>query len=181
MPRPHRVELPGGIFHVTARGAGQQDIYRDDTDRKGFIGCLRQVVRVNNWGCLTYCLMGNHYHLVIELREANLSAGMQRLNGEYARMFNDRHRRSGHLFQGRFWSKLVRRDSQMLELARYVALNPVHANLTASPDGWSWSAHRALVAQAPSDFVDVAGMLRYFDENLELGRQRYAAFVRDCE
>jgi hypothetical protein len=116
---------------------------------------------------------------VIELRETNLSAGMQRLNGEYARMFNDRHRRSGHLFQGRFWSTLIRQESQMLQLARYVALNPVNANLTASPGGWSWSAHRALVAQAPSDFVDVAGMLRHFDEDPERARQRYAAFVGD--
>jgi REP element-mobilizing transposase RayT len=177
VPRPPRVELAGGIFHVASRGVAQQAIYRDDEDRGRFLGLLAEVVLEQRWRCLTYCLLGNHFHLVIQLRDANLSVGMQRLNGEHARLFNQRHARSGHLFQGRFWSKLVTRDAHLLELSRYVALNPVEANVCAMPDEWRWSAHRALIGEDPAGFVDVEAMLSYFNDDPDRGRTQYATLV----
>lgn len=177
VPRPPRIELPGEVFHVAARGVSQHAIYRDDRDREVFLAILRQVVRATRWRCLSYCLMGNHYHLLMQLREPNLSVGMQTLNGDYARLFNRRHDRCGHLFQGRFWSKPVRKDAHLVALARYIALNPVHANLCRTPEQWRWSAHRALVGEKPADFVDVRAMLSYFDPDFERARLRYAVSV----
>ena len=177
VPRPPRIETPGEIFHVASRGVAQQAIYRDDGDRERFVALLREVVHAERWRCLTYCLMGNHYHLLIQLREPTLALGMQRLNGEYARLFNRRYERCGHLFQGRFWSKPVRRDAHLLGLARYIALNPVQANLCRTADEWRWSAHRALVGDERVDFVDDAALLGYFHSDLERGRLKYAVFV----
>lgn len=177
MPRGPRTELAGDITHVVSRGVDRQPIFRDHYDRRRFLALLRRLVVTQRWACLTYCLMGNHYHLVIQLQEPNLSVGMQRLNGDYGRAFNDRHSRTGHLFQGRFWSKPVRSDEHMVGLARYLALNPVRANLCPTADRWPWGAHRALIGVAPADFVDVARMLTHFGEHSERARSAYEAAV----
>jgi REP element-mobilizing transposase RayT len=118
VPRGARIQLPDDISHVVARGVGQQAIYRDDLDRRRFMRLLGKIVLARRWRCLTYCLMGNHYHLVVQLREPNLSVGMQELNGAYARGFNDRHGRVGHLFEGRYWSKTD--EDPVRGRARYV-------------------------------------------------------------
>src|SRR5919201_6180888 len=141
MPRPPRLAAPGSILHLGARGASKQQLFRDDADRTGFLAQLGAVVRKFEWSCLSYCLMGNHYHLLIEIRDANLSEGMQHLNGKYARAFNDRHLREGCVFDARFWSRLITDDSYFHAVVRYINLNPVEAGMCRSPEQWEWSSH----------------------------------------
>ncbi len=141
--RPLRPHVPGGIYHVTSRGNRRECIYLDVLDRRRFLGNLDDVVRRFAWRCHAYCLMGNHYHLVVQTPKPNISEGMQRLNSRYAESFNRRYRLSGHLFQGRFYSELVETDAHLLELARYVVLNPVRAGLCPDAADWMWSSYRA--------------------------------------
>ncbi|HWQ95123.1 MAG TPA: transposase, partial [Gammaproteobacteria bacterium] len=125
MSRPLRLEFPDALYHVTARGDRQEDIFEDDQDRELFLATLGQVISRFNWICHAWCLMDNHYHLLIQTPDGNLSKGMRQLNGVYTQASNRRHRRVGHLFQGRFKAILVDRDAYLLELSRYVVLNPV--------------------------------------------------------
>ena len=127
MARPVRIEYPGALYHVTSRGDRQEAIFDDDQDRRAFLKVLGDVVSRYRWRRHAYFLMGNHYHLMIETPEANLTKGMRQLNGVFTQCSNRRHKRSGHLFQGRYKAILVDRDSYFLELARYVVLNPVRA------------------------------------------------------
>src|ERR687895_1181931 len=120
MARPLRIEFSGAIYHVTSRGNAREDICLDDTDRAMFIGVLAKVISRFDWRCHAYCLMGNHYHLLIETREATLDRGMCLLNGLYARRVNRRHGRVGHLFERRYYDKLVRGESQFKQNARYI-------------------------------------------------------------
>jgi putative transposase len=120
MTRPLRIEFPGAIYHVTSRGNARRKIFLDDADRDAFLSTLAWVVERFGWICHAYCLMGNHFHLLLETPTPNLSCGMRQLNGVYTQGFNRCHRRAGHLFQGRFKAILVERDSYLLELARYV-------------------------------------------------------------
>ena len=129
MVRPLRIEFPGAVYHITARGNARAKIFKDDADRDAFLSVLEQVLTQFDWLLHAYCLMDNHYHLMIETTEANLSAGMRQLNGVYTQRFNRRHRRVGHVFQGRFKAIVVDRDSYLLELCRYVVLNPVRARM----------------------------------------------------
>jgi REP element-mobilizing transposase RayT len=125
LARPLRIEHPGALYHVTSLGDRQEAIFDDDHDRTAFLNVLSGVVRRFRWRCHAYCLMGNHYHLMIETPEANLTKGMRYLNGVFTQWSNRRHKRSGHLFQGRYKAILVDRDFYFLELARYIVLNPV--------------------------------------------------------
>jgi REP element-mobilizing transposase RayT len=179
MPRGPRLVDPGGIYHLTARGNRRQVIFRDDHDRRVFLALLDRVVRSRDWQCFGYCLMPNHYHLVVETPDADLSAGVQRLNGAYAQGFNHRHEVDGHLFQGRFHSVAVESDWHLFELARYLALNPVRSGLCARPDEWPWSSHRALIGlvTAPA-FLATARILAHFGEPAA-ARRRYEMFVND--
>ena len=127
MTRPLRLEFPGALYHVTARGNARQGIYLDDQDRHLFLSVLSEVVGRFAWICHAYCLMDNHYHLLIETPQANLSLGMRQLNGVYTQRLNRRHARAGHVFQGRFKAILVERDAYLLKLARYIVLNPLRA------------------------------------------------------
>ena len=129
MARPLRIEFPSALYHVTSRGDRREPIFEDDEDRRKFLRVLAETVDRFNWICHAYCLMTNHYHLVVETPEANLSKGMRQLNGVYTQASNRRHRRTGHLFQGRFKAILVDKDSYLLELTRYVVLNPVRAKM----------------------------------------------------
>ena len=125
MARPLRIEFPGAVYHVTSRGNERKAIFRDDQDRKRFLEALADVTLRYNWLCHAYCLIGNHYPLLIDTTDGNLSIGMRQLNGVYTQRFNKRHGRVGHLFQGRFKAVLVQKDSHLLEACRYVVLNPV--------------------------------------------------------
>jgi len=128
MARPLRIELSGALYHVTDRDDRREAIYEEDDDCQSFLETLAGAVERFNWICYAYCLMTNHYHLVIETPDANLSKGMRQLNGVFTQGTNRRHGRTGHLFQGRFKGILVDKDRYLLELTRYVVLNPVRAN-----------------------------------------------------
>lgn len=146
MPRKLREEEAGAIHHVYARGNDKRLIYEDDRDRRTYLAMLGAVILHHGWLVLAYCLMANHVHLVIETPEPNLGSGMRRLHGDYALLFNRRHARSGHLFQGRYGAKRIRDDAQLLTAVRYLALNPVEARLCARADEWEWSSTRLVLA-----------------------------------
>ncbi len=180
MARPLRLEFPGALYHVTARGNARADIYLDDQDRLVFLDLLGKEVRQQRWRCAAYCLMGNHYHLLLETPEPNLSRGMRRLNGAYTQSFNRRHGRVGHLFQGRYKSILVEKDAHFLELCRYVVLNPVRARMVAAAEDYPWSSYGATagLADAP-DWLDTTGVLEGFADDTAAAADRYRRFVAD--
>jgi REP element-mobilizing transposase RayT len=180
MARPLRIEFPGAVYHVTSRGNERRAIFRDDEDRRRFLEVLDRTVARWRWVVHAYCLMGNHYHLVIETPEPNLSRGMRQLNGEYTQGFNLRHGRVGHLFQGRFKALLVEKESHLLELCRYVVLNPVRARgmRVASAEDWLWSSYRATAGRgsAPA-WLTVSWILSRFGKDRAKAREEYRRFV----
>jgi REP element-mobilizing transposase RayT len=149
MPRTARIEVEGGIHHVTLRGNGGQLIFRDDGDRSFFLQELEVAARRYRWAWLAYCLMSNHCHLVIETPGRTLGLGMRQLAGRHAQTFNRRHGTYGHVFQGRYGSVLVDSDVHFAQLLRYVALNPVSAGLCTDPAEWRWSSHRYMLNGSP--------------------------------
>jgi REP element-mobilizing transposase RayT len=177
MPRPLREEVAGGIYHVTARGNDRRVVFRDSRDGELYLSMLARVVNRQGWLCLSYCLMHNHVHLLIETPRPNLSNGMQRLQGDYARRFHARHGTSGHLWQGRFHSKRVRHDAQFFAVARYVARNPVEAQLCDHAEEWRWSSHGGVVADAAPAWVDRTRLLHYFTSGSGDPVARYAELV----
>jgi REP element-mobilizing transposase RayT len=173
MARPLRIEIAGALYHVTSRGNARQPIFLDDDDRRLFLHRLGQVVQAHRWRCPAYCLMTNHYHLLVETPRADLSRGMQRLNASYAQGFNTRHERVGHVLQGRFTAVLVEQDGHQLELARYVVLNPVRAGMVATPEEYPWSSLRATLGLDPVPaWLESASVLAGFGS-----RARYLEFV----
>ena len=144
MARPLRLDFPGAVWHLTSRGNARGDIFYNDHDRLDFLELLAEVVRRFRWIVYTYMLLDNHFHLVIETPEATLSRGMQWLLGTYVNRFNRRHDRVGHLFQGRFKGVLIEKETQLLNVLRYVALNPVRANMVKTPEEYRWSSYRAI-------------------------------------
>ena len=146
MPRPLRSALPDGTFHVTCRGTRRTSIFADDRDRATFLSLLGKAVARHDWICHAYCLMPNHYHLVLDARSEQLSRGMQQLNGGYARHFNDRHEHGGHLFEGRFRAAPIESDEHLAAAREYVLANPVRAGLCASVADWPWSGCPSLVS-----------------------------------
>jgi REP-associated tyrosine transposase len=180
VPRPLRLQVAGGVYHVTARGNRRQPVFLDPNDRRFHLWCLDRATERYRWRCDAYCQMTNHFHLLIRLTEPNLSRGMQWLNGLYAQVFNARHRFSGHLFQGRFHSTLVGEDGHVLELARYIVLNPVRAGICDHPLEWRWSSCRATLGLDESPvFLDHTWLLGQFAAGREEGRRRYLRFVED--
>ncbi len=150
MSRPLRIEYAGAVYHVTSRGNERKPVFKDDHDREVFLNTLQHVNKRYNWNCHAYCLMTNHYHLLIETPEGNLSLGMRQLNGVYTQLFNKYHGRNGHLFQGRYKAILIQKDSHLLEVCRYVVLNPVRARMVDGPELWKWSSYLATAGQAKS-------------------------------
>ncbi|WP_223261204.1 transposase [Methylophilus medardicus] len=141
MARPLRIELEDGLYRVTSRGDGQEDIYLSDDDRLLWLDLLGEVCKRFNWVCHAYYQMSNHYHMVIETAEANLSRGMRHLNGVYTQRFNRSHQRVGHVFHGRFKAIVVDKDAYLLELSRYVVFNPVRAHMVDHACDWPWSSY----------------------------------------
>ena len=142
MPRQPRSNLEDGIYHVTGRGTGGVDLFLVELDRIEFLGLLRISALRFGWGCHAYCLMGTHYHLILEASQEALSGGMQRLNGIYAQRFNYRHRRRGRLFESRFAAYVLKDEHHFEAALRYVIDNPVRAGLCAEPKDWPWSGLR---------------------------------------
>jgi REP element-mobilizing transposase RayT len=180
MARPLRIEFPGALYHVTARGNARQDIFLNDEDRQQFLGMLARVVSRFHLLLHAYCLMDNHFHLVVETLEGNLSKAMRQLNGVYTQAFNRRHGRVGHVLQGRFKAIIVDRDSYLLELCRYVVLNPVRAKAARKPDSYQWSSYRATagLASAPP-FLTVDWVLAQFGRQRAVAQRKYQAFVAE--
>lgn len=180
MARPLRIELCGGVYHVTSRGDGREDIYLTDADRQAWREVFGQVCERFNWVCHAWCQMTNHYHLLIETPEANLAQGMRQLNGVYTQRFNRSHNRVGHVFQGRYKAILVERDSYLLELARYVVLNPLRARMVDRLDDWPWSSYPATCGQAPSpSWLQTEWILGQFGEQRSRAVANYIAFVHE--
>jgi putative transposase len=142
--RPLRIFDPDTIYHITSHGIVSLPIFVDDRDRWRFIGMLDEVTRKFKWRCLAFCLMTTHYHLLVRPGD-DPSRAMHRLNGRYALEFNRRHGRRGHVFESRYRPRAVETDSHLLEVIRYIALNPVRAGLARTPEGWRWSSYAQLI------------------------------------
>lgn len=180
MARQLRIEYPNAVYHVTSRGNARADIFIDDTDRENFLGVMGKVVTRYNWFCHAYCLMDNHYHLLIETPDGNLSEGMRQLNGVYTQASNRRHGRVGHIFQGRFKAVIVEKESHLLELCRYVILNPVRAGMVADPQKWRWSSYRFTGGVAKKEpYLSTEWILSQFGQTKTEARKKYRQFVYD--
>ena len=185
MARPPRLEYPGALYHVTARGVRQEAIFQDDRDRQELLKLLSSTLGTADAKAFAYCLMGNHYHFVIQTRRANLSALMHRINFIYSQSFNQRHDRRGHVLEGRFKAIHVDRDSYLLEVCRYVDLNPVRTGLVAAPAQWKWSSFRAHTGSVPSPpwlataelHGALSGSSAETDSEVEAANRRYADWV----
>jgi putative transposase len=181
MPRPPRLFTPGALYHITARGNRKQRIFFTDNDRELFLTLLGRIFVQLNLRCHAYCLLHNHYHLVAETPDENLSAGLQRLNGRYAQAFNTRYDLTGHVFQGRFHAVVVARDGHLFELIRYIAMNPVRAGLCARPEAWPWSSYRAVAGIAPPpSFLDLELMRDYWDPDAQRAAEKLRRFVGEA-
>ena len=180
MARQLRLEFPGAIYHITSRGNARQEIFLDDEDRRSFLYLIGKEMQQQRWRCYSFCLMNNHYHLVIETPEGNLISGMRRLNGVYTQMFNRRHGRVGHLFQGRYKSIIVDREGYLLELCRYVVLNPVRAGIVEGPEQWRWSSYNCTVGLREGlSWLDTKWILEQFSYDEKSARDQYRRFVLD--
>jgi REP element-mobilizing transposase RayT len=158
MARKPRELVAGGIYHVYARGNNRQEIALDDVDRRRYLALVAREVRRRRWRCLSYCLMPNHVHLLLETPDPDLDAGMQRLQSGYAQRFNARHGRGGHVFQGRYGAVRVTDDAQLMTVVGYIAANPVTAGLCDTPEAWRWSSHAATAQRRSPGWMD-AGRL----------------------
>ena len=179
MSRPLRIELAGGIYHVTSRGDRREDIFLDDDDRRVWLDIFGVACRRFNWVCHAWCQMGNHYHVVVETAEGNLAQGMRQVNGVYTQAFNRHHQRVGHVFQGRYRAVMVERDSYLLELIRYVVLNPVRAGLVDEAGDWPWSSYLAMIGSASRhEWLRTDWVLRQFGKSRGRAVKGYVNFVR---
>lgn len=180
MARPLRLEFAGAIYHLTSRGNARQRVFLSDADRELFLDTLSHVVSRYSWICHAYCLMANHYHLLVETPKGNLSLGMRQLNGIYTQSFNRRHKRVGHLFQGRFKAILVEKESYLLELCRYIVLNPIRVKGNVQTGTWKWSSYRATVGLATvPGFLHTDWVLGQFGKSRAQAQKRYREFIKE--
>jgi putative transposase len=178
MARPLRIEYEGAVHHVMSRGNARASIVADDEDRKAWVAVLGHVAERFQWRVWAYCLMDNHFHVLVETPNANLSRGMRELNGVYTQAFNRRHGRVGHLLQGRFKALVVEKDAYLLELNRYVVLNPVRAGMVEQAGDWPWSSYRAVMGKAKTfDALEDAALLSLFGSETGPARRAYGRFV----
>ncbi|MEH6625565.1 MAG: transposase [Motiliproteus sp.] len=179
MSRPLRIEFSGALYHVTSRGNAREAIYLGDEDRDAFLEVLGDVCQRYNWVVHAYCLMTNHYHLFVETPDGNLSKGMRQLNGVYTQRFNHAHSRVGHVFQGRYKAILVDKESYLLELARYIVLNPVRAKMVAHAADWPWSSYRATAGLVTGpDWLAIEWLLSVFSARKKSAQSKYGEFVK---
>lgn len=180
MGREPRPLIAGGIYHLYCRGVRRTNLYRSPADCERFLVNLETVIRRREWRCFAYCLMPNHYHLLVETPKPDLSQGMQRLNWSYACWFNERYGYVGHAFDDRFKSKVIQRDAQLLQTARYIVMNPVRALLCESPIEWPWSSYAASVGAAPAPpWLDSSLWVGMFSATgrVDQARAAFAEFV----
>ena len=179
MTRIQRIDYPNAIHHVTQRGNDRQLLFETPDDYRVFLETLAECVARYRWLVLSYCLLPNHLHLLLQTPDANLSLGMRRLTGSYARQFNTAHDRSGHVFQGRFESRLIEDEEHLHAALAYIALNPVRAGLSATPQDWIWSSHAELAGvRRPSRLIAQAAVLGRFATRPTTARARYGRMVQ---
>lgn len=175
--------MPGGLYHIYSRGIDGLNIFEDPEDREKFLTILSDTLSEASWRCFAYCLMRNHYHILIETADGDTSIGMKRLNGLYAQYFNWKHERVGPLFQGRYKAILVDRENYFLELCRYIVLNPVRAGLSDLPEDYRWSSYRVTAGLDEGiGCIDRETVLQWFtsvDDTVATSARRYASFVGD--
>lgn len=180
MPRRPRLAFEGALYHLAARGVDGTPIFRSARDRNRFLTMLEVVVERYGWRCHGYCLMGNHYHLLVETPQANISAGMQWLNGAYAQGYNRRYGRRGHLFGARFNSVIVADDRQLAAVSRYIAWNPVRAHLSKTVAEYAWSSYQATAGfVAPPTFLTVTLAVAPFGEDIARAQLAFREFVAE--
>jgi REP element-mobilizing transposase RayT len=176
--RPLRIEFPGAVYHITSRGNARQKIFLDEKDYASFLEVLCLAVERFNWLLHAYCLMSNHYHILIETPEGNLSRGMRQINGVYTQQFNRRHTRVGHVVQGRYKAIIVDKDAYLLELCRYVVLNPVRAHIVEKPEEWKWSSYRSTLGNRKGNScLTTDWILLQFGNEWKEAIRRYKDFV----
>lgn len=175
MSRPIRLQFPGAVYHIMSRGNDRQKIFKDDKDYQNFLAVFSDMLKKYNVICYAFCLMPNHYHLLIETPDPNLSIAMRQLNGNYTQIFNIRHNRLGHLFQGRYKSILVDMENYRYEVIRYIALNPIRAKLVKNLKQWKWSSHNEMIhnLKEPSGCLDRKRALALYDRDKNLAREYY--------
>lgn len=180
MARPLRIEYSGAVYHVTSRGNARERIFVNDADRQVFLEIMGTVIKKYNWLCHSYCLMDNHYHVLLETSDPNLSLGMRQLNGMYTQRFNRQHDRVGHVFQGRYKAILVEKNEHLLELCRYIILNPVRAGMESEPKKWVLSSYKATAYSVKvPEFLTVDWILGQFAMTKNKARKGYRKFVAD--
>ena len=180
MARPLRIEYPGALYHVTTRGNAGGRIFRSDKDREYFLDLLGFIIERFHWLCHGWCLMDNHYHLILETLEGNLSRGMRQLNGIYTQKYNWRYTKTGHIFQGRYKAIVVDKESYLLELCRYVVLNPVRAKIVKRPQDWKWSSYRSTAGRGKSaQWLTADWILAQFGRRRKRAQRLYHQFVME--
>lgn len=180
MARPLRLEFAGALYHVTSRGDHQDAIYLTDEDRNTYLKILGDVCERYNWVVHAYCLMNNHYHILVETPDGNLSKGMRHLNGVYTQYFNRTHQRVGHVYQGRYKAIIVQKEAYLLEVARYIVLNPVRTQMIRSARDWPWSSYRATAGQVDSpSWLDSQWIIAHFAKRRATAIERYKQFVSE--
>jgi len=180
MPRKSRIDAPGALHHIICRGIEQRPIFKDDFDRDRFVERLGAILQETSTPCYAWALIPNHFHLLIRTGLVPVATVMRRLLTGYAVSFNHRHRRRGHLFQNRYKSILCQEDPYLLELVRYIHLNPIRAGLVAelnSLDRYPYSGHSRMMGKLKGGFQDIETVLSMFGKTRREARKRYRAFV----
>lgn len=182
MARPLRIELPGAVYYVTSRGNGRFPIFEHDEDRFNFLDVLSATLKRFNWICHGYCLLDDHYHLVVETPDANLSPGMRQLNGVYTQRFNRENVTAGHVFRGRFKSVIIEKEEYLLEVCRHLVLNPVRVGLVSKPSEYLWSSYLATAGfcNVPT-YISIDWILGNFGSDRIEAKLKYQQYVNDPE
>lgn len=179
MGRARRIEVPGGIYHLGSRGNRGCPVYADDQERDVFLKMFGRISKRHGWSLGTYCLMTNHYHLLLTI-ESHLSDGMRELNGGFASYTNAKNDLEGHLFKNRFWYEPIETEEHFLEALRYIVLNPIRAGICDSPEQWRWSSYRALAGlEFAPPFLVTNEVLRRFGDSPASARDAYRTFVSE--
>ncbi|MDZ7698424.1 MAG: transposase [Deltaproteobacteria bacterium] len=182
MPRQARIDAPGALHHVMCRGIERRDIFRDNQDRRNFVDRLGRVVSETSTSCLAWCLMPNHFHLLLRTGQSPISGVMRRVLTGYAVTFNRKHKRSGHLFQNRYKSILCQEEPYLLELVRYIHLNPLRGGLVGSLeklDRFEFSGHAVLMGKRRNDWQDMETVFVRFGSGIRAARRGYREFVAE--
>ena len=180
MSRPLRIAFPGAFYHVTSRGNEQKDVFKSRKDREKFLEYLASATERYGAVIHAYCLMSNHYHLLLETPAGNLSQIMQHINSAYTTYFNVKRKRAGHLFQGRYKAILVEVDEYATELSRYIHLNPVRAGIVTRPEDYPWSSYRSYIGQGNApEWLKREFILGYFGTRASDSMKKYRKFVED--